>query len=184
MVVPFRQVAASVRISSLKLDKLVRRHFRLSYVSPADAVSDNQQFSRYARRQEIPVTVNHYHLNICHRLSYRNLIPRHLVKGAANGRLCRAISIEHQSLRPKSLNLVIKSLRKCLGAYVEHLNLGQSFPKLWHVNNIYQIGRRTGQNVYPLLKNQFRESHRVMDFLLICHADRNPMVQRDTLLQN
>ena len=184
MVIPFRQVAASVCIPSLKLDKLVRRHLRLAHIAPADTVSDNQQFPRYACRQEIPVTVDHHHLDIRHRLTNSNLIPRHLVKGTADGSLCRAIPIEHQSLRPKSLNLIVKSLWKCLCANVEHLNLRQRFIHLRQVNNIYQIRRRAGQHIHPIIKNQFRKSHRVMDFLLICHADRNPMVQRVTFLQN
>ncbi len=184
MVVPFRQITASVCPPALELNKFVRRHLRLPNIASADAVSDNQKLARRSGRQKVPITVNHHHLNIRHRLSDGNLFPCHLVKGTANGGLRRPIPVEYNSLCPQSPDLVIESLRKCLCAHVKHLNLGQGFLHLRHVDNINQEGRRTSQDIHPVFQNQTGKSQRIMDFLLICHADRNPVIKGDTFLQN
>ena len=136
MVVPLCQITAAVSIPAFKLDKFVRRHLRLAHIAPADAITNNQQFTRHPGRQKVAVLVYHHHPDVCHRLANRNLIPGYLVEGTANRCLCRPIAIKGNGIRSQSHNLVIERLRECLRTYIKDLNLRQCFLHLRHINNI------------------------------------------------
>ena len=123
MMVPLCQIPAAVSILPFKLNKFVRGHLRLTHIAPADAVSDNQQFAWHTGWQQIAILVDHHHFDVCHRLANRNLIPSHLVEGAADCRLRWTIAVKGNGVRPQSHYFVVERLGERLRPHVKHLNL-------------------------------------------------------------
>ena len=77
--------------------------------------------------------------------------------------------------RTGSPQFVVKRQWEVFRTYVKAADLGQRFRHFWNIYNVAKVGWRCCEGIYFVFNKQITHGQRIMNFIFIGHAHRDPL---------